>query len=375
MGIPVSFRVFRSIDGTPYDGITFASFVEYKRTTGGADTALTQPTISGSGGGTGRYNFTTLDGQALVGSEINWLVQLPADATAQYEFGTLDGLELAEPVSGSVALQSNALTAIATLRTELGLDTSLDDVLARLINGASDSIEEYCGRKFGYVAGVVEDVASYGTELVHVSRRPVWQITSVEVQGSIFTSDYWKIHNAKTGAVYGWRIWPDSAPVELSAAPHVRAGFEDKTTEITYCGGFALATFATPRVAPDAPLWLPTTGYIAGQKVQNGDNVYLLNTPGTSASSGGPTGQGTAIADGGGGLLWDFLCPAFPQPTDLEEACLQLAVYRFRKRGRDVGTYSETVGRATRSYAGRQSGPEGIPGAIMDILDMYKSVR
>lgn len=373
MGIPVSFRVFKGSDGSAYDGITFSGFVEFKRRTNGVDTPLSAPSIVGADGGTGRYDFATTDGQALVGSEIVWMVALPPDASVQFEYGVIDGNELIAPSAGTVPLQSNALTTIATLRTELGLDSSSDDILARLINGASDSIERYCGRKFGYVSGLVEKVRGYGTELLHVERYPVWQVTDVVINGQDFNSDYWKISKWETGTLFAWNTWPDTAPVELSASPHPRAGFEDKAIAITYCGGFALP--AADRIASDAPAWVADTAYQAGSKVTNGDNVYVGNTAGTAAASGdGPTGMGTAIADGAGTLLWDFLCPAFPLPTDLEEACLQLCVFRYRRRGKDLSIQNEMIGRTSRMYTGRIAGPDGIPQAIQDVLDMYKQV-
>lgn len=53
--------------------------------------------------------------------------------------------------------------------------------------------------------------------------------------------------------------------------------------------------------------WAATTAYVAGDRRKNGANVYLCATPGTSAGSGGPTGTGTGIADGGSGLTWNYL--------------------------------------------------------------------
>lgn len=55
------------------------------------------------------------------------------------------------------------------------------------------------------------------------------------------------------------------------------------------------------------PAWTPTTVYITGQTVTNGGKMYVATHGGTSAGSGGPTGTGTGIADGGSGLLWNFV--------------------------------------------------------------------
>lgn len=43
--------------------------------------------------------------------------------------------------------------------------------------------------------------------------------------------------------------------------------------------------------------WAASTAYIIGARVINGGKVYRCTSPGTSASSGGPTGTGSAIID------------------------------------------------------------------------------
>src|SRR5271170_7909449 len=56
---------------------------------------------------------------------------------------------------------------------------------------------------------------------------------------------------------------------------------------------------------PVAPAWQPSTTYAPGQTVTNGANAYVCVTGGISAASGGPTGTGTAIADGS--VIWGFV--------------------------------------------------------------------
>ena len=43
-----------------------------------------------------------------------------------------------------------------------------------------------------------------------------------------------------------------------------------------------------------APAWVATTAYVQGQVVVNGGYQYICSVAGTSAASGGPTGQGFA---------------------------------------------------------------------------------
>jgi hypothetical protein len=61
--------------------------------------------------------------------------------------------------------------------------------------------------------------------------------------------------------------------------------------------------FATAAVA-----WTTSTTYVSGQTVTNGGNAYRCVTGGISAASGGPTGTGGAIVDGG--VTWTFVDPA-----------------------------------------------------------------
>jgi hypothetical protein len=53
-----------------------------------------------------------------------------------------------------------------------------------------------------------------------------------------------------------------------------------------------------------APAWAGTTAYSLGAFVTNGANQYKCITAGTSAASGGPTGQGATITDGT--VTWEY---------------------------------------------------------------------
>lgn len=57
-----------------------------------------------------------------------------------------------------------------------------------------------------------------------------------------------------------------------------------------------------------APAWTASTAYTVGSYKTNGANQYKCVTAGTSASSGGPTGTGSAITDGS--AVWDYYSPA-----------------------------------------------------------------
>jgi hypothetical protein len=51
--------------------------------------------------------------------------------------------------------------------------------------------------------------------------------------------------------------------------------------------------------------WQATHAYVWGNQVTNGGNVYFCRIGGTSAGSGGPSGTGSGIVDGG--VTWEFL--------------------------------------------------------------------
>lgn len=53
----------------------------------------------------------------------------------------------------------------------------------------------------------------------------------------------------------------------------------------------------------EAPPWIASTAYVVGQQVCNAANIYYCTTPGTSASSGGPTGFSTATD---GTITWTY---------------------------------------------------------------------
>ena len=59
--------------------------------------------------------------------------------------------------------------------------------------------------------------------------------------------------------------------------------------------------------ASAATAWTPSTTYTPGQVVSNAANAYRCVAGGISATSGGPTGTGSAIADGG--ATWTFVDP------------------------------------------------------------------
>lgn len=51
--------------------------------------------------------------------------------------------------------------------------------------------------------------------------------------------------------------------------------------------------------------WAGSRAYVLNEMAHNGGNLYRVTTAGTSAASGGPTGTGASITDGG--VTWTFV--------------------------------------------------------------------
>lgn len=77
--------------------------------------------------------------------------------------------------------------------------------------------------------------------------------------------------------------------------------------------------------------WAPATLYAVGALVVNAGNVYVCTTTGTSAASGGPVGNGAAIADNG--VVWAYVNAALPAVVSKVSA--RLAVW-FMKQARGI---------------------------------------
>ena len=130
-----------------------------------------------------------------------------------------------------MALNSNALTTISTVETELKLTADAQDAeLTRYIDTASDQIERYVNRKLYYGAAIVEKVAGSGDAFLWISRTPLSSITSVVWLGddSTVTSSTYEIWEADQGNLYRSAGWNNT---KISANDYTRY-------QITYIGGW-----------------------------------------------------------------------------------------------------------------------------------------
>lgn len=189
-----------------------------------------------------------------------------------------------------MAISTTALTTLATLKSLLNItDGSQDARLEMLINGASESIENYCGRKFARQVGIVELRAEFGTTDLYLERNPVEVVTSVTRAGVVVDATTYDVDLA-SGRLYRNAGWQWSAVEVLAIEPYGVAGTEKKSLSIVYTGGYSLPQ----------------------------DNRAL----------------GTGL------------------PYDLEEACLALCAYRKKMSPKNVGLSAEQAGNASRSFSG-----------------------
>jgi hypothetical protein len=70
--------------------------------------------------------------------------------------------------------------------------------------------------------------------------------------------------------------------------------------------------------------WIAATTYAVGQYVTNAGNTYICTSPGTSASSGGPNGTGSAITDGT--ITWQYVGSGIATDGALGNAVVQTGV-------------------------------------------------
>lgn len=215
-----------------------------------------------------------------------------------------------------MALAANALTLVATAESTLGITPgSMTARLEALINGASESIEQWCGRKFGRVVGKVEKLAGYDTTDLRPALTPIESVASISFDGTTIDPTSYSIDTEKPWTIYREIGWAWTAGLANAVAPYAMPGTESKLFTLTYTAGFALA-------------------------VNN-------RTPGT-----------------------------YVQPYDLEEACLALISYRLKMTPKNVGLAGEQAGNASRTYASKSGGgAAAVPDYIAGMLEPYARVR
>lgn len=221
-----------------------------------------------------------------------------------------------------MALTAKALTTVKAVKDELGIslaDTSKNRILQRYINVVSEEIEQFLDRPLQFVAGVVEKLPGFGTESIFVSRTPVITLTQIKIKDSILSSNEYKLilieGRDNVGEIYRGTGWPWSVRLGAGITTDPVPGTEDQEIEVTYDGGYVL-----PKDGPAA-----------------GSNVDL--------------------------------------PSDIEQACIDAVVTRFRNKGVDRGVVAESLMSASVKYdrgAGNTSGSSNLPDEVERSLMKYR---
>jgi hypothetical protein len=218
-------------------------------------------------------------------------------------------------------LSSDALTTIAACEEALSVTAgSEDSYLARLIEFASSRIKQYCNRTFYWEDEIAEFVNSGGTNDLVVTRRPVTSITSVEYDDGEVDSDDYKCVGygfADAGIIYnanGW-IWAVGGVNNIAQDP--LPGSENPRYTVTYDGGWV-----TPQQVIDTPALTRTL------------------------------------------------------PWDLEQACIDLVVLKYTRKGVTPGIKSEKLLSWAASYETVDSSdPFGdLPASIKGVLGPYRNM-
>ncbi|MCF3111255.1 glycoside hydrolase family 55 protein [Niabella sp. CC-SYL272] len=97
--------------------------------------------------------------------------------------------------------------------------------------------------------------------------------------------------------------------------------------------------------------WKPATTYITGQRIQNGLNVYIVTTAGTSNTGIGPIGTGTNITDGT--VVWDFE----------KENTGPFPLKRYRETNNDVYIVGDARGVKDNQFINANGSTERLGGA------------
>jgi hypothetical protein len=194
-----------------------------------------------------------------------------------------------------MSLNPNALTDYATTKARLRLGNDNDQpLIEQLINEASAALERFTYRSLSYAPVVTEVLPLKGGPYLLLSRTPVVSIASITLDtlGLLPATEY-AIDDSAAGIIYRDVNWPWSAQLrpDLNFQRDQQPGTEKKNTTVVYAGG-----------------------YVTGPQA----SAQLLRT----------------------------------LPSDLERACLLTVVSYYREATRDPNIKQETVGKASRTYAG-----------------------
>ena len=177
------------------------------------------------------------------------------------------------------------LAKLSDLKEELGItDTSQDTLLTRLIEEASDIVRTWCGREF-VKERVAETVEGWGDHFTVLTRTPVTQIVSVELNGTPLDTSVFTIDDSRAGVVFNADVFSRTTYGKWYIE-RIDLWYGEKAWKITYDGG-----------------WDP---------------------PSVTA-------------------------PADPMPRDIQRACIEISKMLWHSRNRDPSVVSVRIGEASET--------------------------
>ena len=209
-----------------------------------------------------------------------------------------------------MALAANALTTLTAIQAEAKklCDAAGKDLVERLINVASDRIENITCRSLTFEAGAVETVKGLGGVHLFIDRAPLLVINSITFNAGdpIDLADI-KIDVPESGRIFRSVGWNWTAQLIRGV------------------------------------IWEPLPDTENPQYVINYDGGYV--TPQQSKGAG----------------------PTRTLPFDLEDACIQLVLGRLNRKGDDMNIKAQSMAGYSVSY-----GSGDVPDSVMSILNRYK---
>lgn len=214
------------------------------------------------------------------------------------------------------------LTLPATVATELaGGVLSSDARLPRLIAMASAVIASHLGRRCHYGATITEKVKGYGRPRLLLDVTPIVSVASVTLDDGTVVTDFTRENDA-AGFLYRRGCWPSTGLTRGGLPPgnDPAPGTEESSITVVYAGGWVTPAQAAALVSP----------------------------------------------------------PTRTLPYDIEEACIQTVIDRYRGNGRESDLASESLGDYSVSFRAPDPsrGMGGIiPDRVLPLLAKYARIE
>lgn len=139
-----------------------------------------------------------------------------------------------------MALASNALTTVATAEDVLSISSGTETTrLQRMINVASDIVENYIGRVLYRNTAITEKVGGEPGPILFLARPPINSITSISYSGAALSTDSYEIHEANAGQVYAiGGSWVSTTAFLGDIGSTIYPGYERRLYTVVYDGGW-----------------------------------------------------------------------------------------------------------------------------------------